>query len=353
MNHHIDRCSVQAIWDSVTDFYHPDEIKSAKTLLWGIYGDILPDTHDRRDPIARGAHEKETSEMIDAMSKISALDEEEQFIYVASNLNRLPNHNPEEINIASVLQRLIDIEKRTVTIVKVVEKNTENITTIFDMNFQTDTYAAATRGISENSQRPLTPPLRNSSPLAASNSSQLGAMPDGQMAGTSHRPEANNGDRIIISEAGPPIQHTNGGARMVPDPVQTAVKERTQSKQAPRPRRERDRRTVYGTRQHETLKGASNNVNLFVFRVSQETTSENIETFLAEEGIQNAKVQCVSHQDAKSRSFKINVKINDKDKLMSSDFWPDGIVCRPFYEKRAAAADNSRSRRSSESENNP
>ena len=87
---------------------------------------------------------------------------------------------------------------------------------------------------------------------------------------------------------------------------------------------------MYGTRQHDTLKGASNNVNLFVFRVGQETTSEYTETDLAAEGVQNAKVQCVSHQDAKSRSFKINVKINDKDKLMSSDFWPDGIACRLF-----------------------
>ena len=42
--------------------------------------------------------------MINAMSKISALDKEEQSIYIASNFNRLPNHNPDEINIASVLQ---------------------------------------------------------------------------------------------------------------------------------------------------------------------------------------------------------------------------------------------------------
>ena len=106
VNHHINRCRVQAIWDSVTDFYHPDELKSAKTLLWGIYGDILPDTHERRDSIATGAHQKDTSEMINAMSNISATDKEEQSIYLASNFNRLPNHNPDEINIASVLQNI-------------------------------------------------------------------------------------------------------------------------------------------------------------------------------------------------------------------------------------------------------
>ena len=53
----------------------------------------------------------------------------------------------------------------------------------------------------------------------------------------------------------------------------------------------------------------------------------------------------MSHQDAKSRSFKINVKINDKDKLMSSDFWPDGIACRLFYETQTQTQTDSDSDR--------
>ena len=50
-------------------FYHPDDIKTAKTLLCGVDSDILPETHDRRDSYVGAAHEKETSEIIDAMLK--------------------------------------------------------------------------------------------------------------------------------------------------------------------------------------------------------------------------------------------------------------------------------------------
>ena len=111
-NHSLDRSSVQAIWDAIINCYHPDEIKTAKTLLWCVYSDILPETHDRRDLYVRAAHEKETSEIIDAMLKISELPDDEQFQFAALNLTRIPNHSPEEINIASVLQKLIEIEKK-------------------------------------------------------------------------------------------------------------------------------------------------------------------------------------------------------------------------------------------------
>ena len=101
--------------------------------------------------------------------------------------------------------------------------------------------------------------------------------------------------------------------------------------------------------QHETLRGANNSINFFVFRVDKEIPTEDIKTYLSEEGIQNATVECVSHEDARSKSFKINVKLQDKDKIMSSDFWPDGVACRLFYEKRVNG--NAPSRRSSVSEN--
>ena len=75
-NHSLDRSSVQAIWDAIINFYHPDEIKTAKTLLWGVYTEILPETNDRRDLYVRAAHEKEISEIIDAMLKISELTDD-------------------------------------------------------------------------------------------------------------------------------------------------------------------------------------------------------------------------------------------------------------------------------------
>ena len=158
-NHHIDKSSAQAIWDAISNFYHPDEIKSAKSILWTVYSDILPDTHDRRNSVARPAHEKEVWDIIEAVTKItemSDIENGEPFMFVSCDLNRLPNHAPEEINIVSV-QRLFDIEKKIVTMEKVVEKNTESITTLFDIQLQSNSYVgAAKRGVPRPSP-PMSP----------------------------------------------------------------------------------------------------------------------------------------------------------------------------------------------------
>ena len=159
-NHHIDKSSAQAIWDAISNFYHPDEIKSAKSILWAVYSDILPDTHDRRDSVARPAHEKEVWDIIEAVTKVtemSDIENGEPFMFVSCDLNRLPNHAPEEINIASVLQRLIDIEKKTVTMEKVVEKNTESITTLFDIQFQSNSYVGAAKREVPRPSPPMSP----------------------------------------------------------------------------------------------------------------------------------------------------------------------------------------------------
>ena len=89
-----------------------------------------------------------------------------------------------------------------------------------------------------------------------------------------------------------------------------------------------------GTRQHGTLKGASNTISLFVFRVDKGVSEDDIKTYLSEENITDTWVQCDSHADARAKSFRVNVNNKDKDKVMSSDFWPDGMACRLFYQKR-------------------
>ena len=81
--------------------------------------------------------------------------------------------------------------------------------------------------------------------------------------------QSDNGDRIVVSTTGTPIRRTNGGPRVVADPNQAIANRGNEAYQAARSRRDRDRRTVYDTRQHETLRGANNNINFFVCRVDK------------------------------------------------------------------------------------
>ena len=35
-----------------------------------------------------------------------------------------------------------------------------------------------------------------------------------------------------------------------------------------------------------------------------------------------------------NKSFKITINRPDRDKLLSSSIWPEGIICRKYYSKR-------------------
>ena len=264
-----------------------------------------------------------------------------------------------------MLKRLIEIEKKTQ---KIVKKNTENITTLYDINFQTNTYAAATQrdtgtrghvaapaAPSPSSHSPPPPqPQPQPQPQLQSQTSE-GHLFGGTVPNTAGQNSAlpsnrvttqsDNGDRIVVSTTGTPIRRTNGGPRVVADPNQAIANRGNEAYQAARSRRDRDRRTVYGTRQHETPRGAKN-INFFVFRVDKKNPQRTLRLVCQRYTKCNC---CVSHADARSKSFKVSVKLQDKDKILSSDFWPAGVACRLFYEKRVNG--NAPSRRSSVSEN--
>ena len=137
---------------------------------------------------------------------------------------------------------------------------------------------------------------------------------------------------IVWSSTG--ITHHRPAARVVADPnaKQTAAVSSatvTRTKQNPR----RDKRIIYGTRQHGSLKSPLVKTNIFVIRAGIETTDDDIETYLSNEGINDVQVSLVSHVDATAKAFEVTVNSKDKDNIMLSDLWPDGMGCRVFYER--------------------
>ena len=326
------------MWQTIIKFYHPDEIKIAKCLLWNVYGADLPETQDRRDSSVRAAHEKETWDIIEGIRYVSELDDEEQMCFVAYELNRVPNHAPEEINVADILQRVIKLERKTDTMEKVVEKNAENITTLYDINLQANSYVGRlSRDAKSHVQEHLSS-ASNSLQSVVDTETHIANVQESNDTPATDAPLVNaSGDRLILGSTG--ITHHRPAPRVVADPnaKQTAaVSSATRAKQNPR----RDKRTIYGTRQHGSLKSSLVKTNLFVFRAGIETTDDDIKTYLSDEGINDVQVSLVSHVDARAKSFKVTVNSKDKDKIMSSDFWPDGIGCRVFYER--SSKDNNR-----------
>ena len=83
------------------------------------------------------------------------------------------------------------------------------------------------------------------------------------------------------------------------------------------------------------LKSASRNVELYIGNCDTDVTVYMLTQYIKD--AINITLKCckqlVTHYDNYS-SFKITVLINDKNKLLSADVWPNDVVCRKYFYPR-------------------
>ena len=89
---------------------------------------------------------------------------------------------------------------------------------------------------------------------------------------------------------------------------------------------------IKGTRQGESrLKAAQSNAWLYLGRLNPETTEEDIENYLKENGV-SGRISCKMVSSTYSRSaFKIGIPMIELDKVYEEAFWPADVMCRPFW----------------------
>ena len=66
----------------------------------------------------------------------------------------------------------------------------------------------------------------------------------------------------------------------------------------------------------------------------QKGSAESIKSFLESKDINVDKCVKVSHDEAKFSSFKISVEANDVEKVYAVNFWPKGVRCQSWKNKR-------------------
>ena len=183
--------------------------------------------------------------------------------FVAYEFNRIPNQAQEEINVADILQRVIKLEGKTATMEKVMEKNAENITTLYDISFQTKSYLwRLSRDAEYHIQEHLSS-VSNSLQSVVNTDTHTANIQESNDNPATHTPPVNkSGDHLILGSTG--ITHHCPAPRVVADPntKQTmAVSSATDTRAKQNPCR--DRRTIYGTRQHGSFKSSLVKTNLF------------------------------------------------------------------------------------------
>ena len=84
------------------------------------------------------------------------------------------------------------------------------------------------------------------------------------------------------------------------------------------------------------LKSATRYADLYVGNCELGVTSEYLKKYILDEmEISVEKCEALVTKSAYSTSFKVTLNASDRIKLLSPDVWPEGIVCRKFYNPRA------------------
>ena len=84
--------------------------------------------------------------------------------------------------------------------------------------------------------------------------------------------------------------------------------------------------------ENSKFKSAKHFVDIYIGRCDVNVTVEDVSSYVkAELNTDSFGVIELNSKNSYAKSFKINVLFSDRDKLLSEDVWPDGIIYRKFY----------------------
>ena len=70
--------------------------------------------------------------------------------------------------------------------------------------------------------------------------------------------------------------------------------------------------------------------DLFVYKVDKSVECSALEQYITSKQITVLALSCVSHKDAKYKSFKLAVPKSDLTKLLNGDMWPQGVCVQKY-----------------------
>ena len=83
------------------------------------------------------------------------------------------------------------------------------------------------------------------------------------------------------------------------------------------------------------IKSAPKIVDIYVGNIDVDVTVEAITEYVKSEiGVQLEKGEALLSRNPNYKSFKLSCNITDRSKLLSPEVWPEGIICRKYYNPR-------------------
>ena len=383
--HYFSCSSLDTLRKTILLFYTPEEISTAKDVLWDSNVGVISSNKQRRiSTTTRAAHEADISDILSAISELDQRGELQKGKYYAVDLSRLPKHTPEESNTVAMLDRLRALELqlseiKDMTLVNnaQVDTNKKRISsvnqTVLLLNNQVDLMASDV-----NKWKPTysdavssTVPKLNTKNTTHNNVGQSGTLQQNNVSQNVNHADANvnfeqmvphtvggmsrrgrlnprgggGRGRGVSNRSNHPFFHSLQGYRSnsvtsIPQSVASSnaassYVDNNSEFQYPsfyRRKMRRKTKTVTGQADNVRLKGAPlPSRDIFVFRVDRYATEDELKGFIIDNGVPVRELTCVSHADAKYKSFKLTVSVKDVEKVFDEDFWPCGIMVRRYF----------------------
>ena len=356
-----------------------DDIINAKDDLWRIADNtIIGGRKTRRDGAINSEKKSHADDIVTAMYLLDAASSMPLITLNATDLGCIPRSHPEELNDISLVDRLNKMEERLSALTEVVDRTVginmtlkdqinvlqqNNLATYPTLNVTPSSnnmsYSAAVKSPPPQNTAILTQPRTLSDNTSTRPKVPILAAPGDQQTSTrpkipsSHAaPEDQRQERRVQRPVRRPgvvahipalaqHQHLTASSQSL-DASSVISNANTDDFQEPahvarKNRRNETRRkhVIQGSRAFGNIRGAPEPLrHAFIYRVSDETTTDKMHGHIREMGVDINSIECISNANARFKSFKVTTTVSKFDELFNPEMWPTGICVRKYIPPR-------------------
>ena len=106
--------------------------------------------------------------------------------------------------------------------------------------------------------------------------------------------------------------------------------------------KKKTRKNIIGSKRTDDyrgiVKGAARTADLYLGNCDLGVNEEAISRYINEElNVKVVKCEELTSRNVNCKSFKVTMNMNEREKLLLSEVWPEGIICRKFYNARKSS----------------
>ncbi len=310
--------------DSVKKHFTTEEIIEAKKLVFGQCQDKLGAYQERKGD---GRGSRHLNDLFDALRTLDMGGVKLLALCSHVDLGKLPRLAPAEMDMASILDRVIRLERLTGGMAD-LQATVSSVQGRLDAWLSTQGSYAARVKHPRDSNKPETnrhiSSGQHSAPPAQTDT-QAGRQ-TGRQAG------AESVLRVKLpktpEKAGKSNREQSGSVSQTDDGFQL-----------PRHQRRKEARLVRGTAKHldSNVKGGGPvRKSIFVSRLDKSVTEDDLKMYMKKKDIEIDDVKVMSHDEARFRSFKFSIANVSMDRVLDASIWPENCFVKRFYDRKVS-----------------